>query len=575
MVRTALRVAYVLIAAGFTAATAAPPRADAPAEADESTREDRDHAKAEADRLLRDRGLRRVGPVYVLEREEEVRTLADALALTAREADDVLSQMRVREASAAQTRATIDNLVGQHDALIRANAVAAVVGNSIAEKPGDSASKATADQQRADLAAGIAARNVQILALEAQIRQFQSALLLEQFEYNRLTVLMTTKQSDFRHGQAALSRLAEEVRRNYAALSEDTVVKAALADLNKDSDVRYALGPREDYRANLQKMAAGVLKSKGFQPRRGGGLILGTDANLKTTVYWVETLQRDLSTLLARQQTLRRESELRTRRIAELEAQSPRPAAEIVRLRQEEADAASALKDVTADVAVKREGFVESVQTLRKAIDASRKKHEEVSADDEVGRALVDLRRKHGRPSSSAGVSKKGQPREVKLLEDAEKSIRAEEIPLTPDRIAPWVVATVNDVAGRRFVVDLSVDTVRVSGRFAASVHLDPSEGGTAPTSPNGMPSARPATLRSVRIGGFTVRDVPCLVLDGYDGPPVLGSNFFERFVTKLDLDANTLTLTEVSVKPHTPPKGVTPAKAKDRPKTGPARDAG
>ena len=71
-------------------------------------------------------------------------------------------------------------------------------------------------------------------------------------------------------------------------------------------------------------------------------------------------------------------------------------------------------------------------------------------------------------------------------------------------------------------------------------------------TMPDGQAlSARAATLKSIKIGQLDATTVPCLiVLDNYDGPPVLGASFLDRFHYQLDTDAGTLTLTRVDVAP-------------------------
>ena len=62
------------------------------------------------------------------------------------------------------------------------------------------------------------------------------------------------------------------------------------------------------------------------------------------------------------------------------------------------------------------------------------------------------------------------------------------------------------------------------------------------------LAEGRMITLKSVRIGRFSVEEVPCVVMDKSltDAPLLLGGSFLNNFIVKLDPAAGELRLTEI-----------------------------
>lgn len=554
-------------------------RATAPDVTTEPTSPEPGAAKAEADRVLRSRGLRRNGLVYVLDKEDNVQNLRKRMAVTEREVWRAKAQMAVREKELAQIQATLSNLRQRQRALIDADAmpVPAPAPDKLADPNATQADRTSAQQQREQAGQQQQEapydRRQERLFRESRIDQLQSTLVQTQFDYNRLCMFIMTKQDALSRGQADLDMLIGQIRKDYQDLWDDREVRAALSTVNRYSSRTHALGPIEKYQANVQRMAAEVLVAGGYIMIKNGVLVLGADADRQKAKSLEKSIRMELAVTLSRYQGLQGEAVLRMKREADLAAQEARTAADLVaatgpgkpklaaqfdrlradhvKFREGQADGVKVLKEVAREVATKRGGFVESVGILGKAVDASNQKRKEVGGNIDMTKALI--------------IYKDGAGRRIKLLppsfdpdlEKARKAIRVEEVTLVPDRTVLWVAATVNGVQGLKLVLDPSVETVRVAERFAVSVGIVSAREETpvivSVTMPDGQAiRARRATLKSVQIADFTVHDVACLVLlDGFDAPPVLGASFLDNYVVNIDAEAYKLTLTQVNVPPH------------------------
>lgn len=662
--------------------------------------------KEAADRLLRSKGLRPEGPIYVLEREDDVKKLALKLKLVAQEFDYAVAQRNLQAQAIANNSRRIAYLQQEQRALYAAMNTAPVIGvpfgptNSIpggqaqgnpgtgqnttpsqsrgqgntgftqgntgftqgntgftqgtssfipynnSGNPGQANSgqnqsqNQSQNQNQGQRASSASQNNTnaiielnrrkaeekakekqeecgedegesegeaeacgvdysgQIVALNQQIAQLGSMMMQAQVDYNRFGMIAMTKESEFRRGRIVLDSLADEVRKRYAELGEEAEVKTALITLNRGSELRYGLGPADDYKANLEKLAVEVLKSKGVLATRGGNFIIGSDADSKTLAFLAFKFRSELATALRRQldqqsalKSLKGQSVGHAKRIASLTAAlaAAPPAAKeklATELKKAQDDAAKhagfeakkeeELQSLALEIAGNREAFVQSVENLGKSLEKSKKTHDTLAGDDEAKAAINALTKKAAGQPKKSGSGKL----QTKALDPARKEydydltlIKTEPVPLEPDRTAPRLSATINGVAVKKLVVDPSEKTVRVSERLAATIGLRGNEGEprVTVTMTDGQElSAMRATLKSVRIGNFEVSDVACLiVLDGYDGPPVLGANFLDRFLYTIDADAGKLTLTRVDVLPASPFKAGNTPKTKGRPNAG------
>ena len=485
------------------------------------------------------------------------------------------------EQTAGQIQTTIAGLMQQQQNLVAAETIAAATGpapitntkppdpkETQAERERDRVAQEQLQQSQINQRAAESSNRRQMAyALEVQISQFQSGLMQTQVSYNRLGGFVMSRQSTLRQGQLELERMARDARQSYQELGQDSQVMNALTTLNRGSAQKYALGPIDDYAANVRRWAGAVLGHAGFQGDRRGGLGLKADADLKTATNLLKTVRADLAKALARQLELRHEAEFRSTKIAAVSALlagSPAPAstkarpaaaqlerarADLARLRKEEAEGEKKIKAADHDVSTTRETFVQARDILQMAFDASQKKRQEVQGNKDLDGALDALKKKRFRP-------KDRQPAPPAELVNAQKAIQQEEIALVVDRTASWVTVTVNGKPDLKFVFDPTADTVRISERFASTIGLSTADA-THPVVTVTMPDggtirARRARLQTVALGKLTARNVEChVMLDEYDAPPVLGASYFDQYVIKVDTDSNRLTLTQVTVAPH------------------------
>lgn len=202
-----------------------------------------------------------------------------------------------------------------------------------------------------------------------------------------------------------------------------------------------------------------------------------------------------------------------------------------------------------------RQAFVQTVGNLDEVLSQSQQKHDEVAKAPAVQEALQDLKPKRDPGAKNPANLRYLQPDSIKLrtqLQIFKKEIKTVSVKLDADRTASRLSATVNKVKGNTFVVDPTQDLIQVSAKVAKQIHLVASKE-DAPfkmTMADGQElSAQPATILSIEIDHLKVENVPCLILlDDYEGPSILGANFLDRFVSKLDSDTGTLTLTSVDV---------------------------
>ncbi|MFO0907467.1 MAG: aspartyl protease family protein [Isosphaeraceae bacterium] len=568
-----------------------------------------DTARTEADRALRRQGLRRDGLVYVLDQEDEIDRLQTSLQLAANEMQAMTARMSQLVNQAGQidlllvggqrelenAYAAAQFAAGQADLELQIARTAASTPSGSTSKTGTGTGGSTSTdtsttttrtitpERQMILLQEAEMRRQRIAYLETQVYQLQSQRLQLGMEYDRLNTGLMFKQAELDRGSLSITALADQIARRYDDLAAEPGVKEALRTLNQGVRKPYALGPRKDYKANVRAMAAELLEARRFVVEKGGKVVqLRAGKEEATLAYLARRFVDDLRKAQQRQADHVRAARSHESRIASLVAREARLSADLARAVSPSRDAlvaelASVRKDLdryrkdlaasdearkalTRDLAEKREGFVQVVDALKKAGEIKQADEEATRGDAEVQAAIQKFKpsRKPTRSGSAPAGNKPVPPAELYA-----RALHRVEVRLNPDKVALWVTATVNGQSGRRLVVDPTIESVRVSARFADEVHADIAQQGpetTATLSDGRSVRARRATLKSVEIGSLVATDVEALVLlDGYDGPPRLGASFFDRFVTRIEPDAARLTLTQVDLRalPTTPaPRG-------------------
>jgi clan AA aspartic protease (TIGR02281 family) len=201
---------------------------------------------------------------------------------------------------------------------------------------------------------------------------------------------------------------------------------------------------------------------------------------------------------------------------------------------------------LNAEVAERREKYMQSLLDLRKSVDAITAKYQELGKLPDVTSALETLSAA-SRSKQRLGPSK-ALAEAIKLLAKSEGSVKSETIKLRRDNGVFHVTAMINGKVPTQMVFDTGAGITTISSKLAARLNLkpDPAEPKIPLKIADGSEvEGRQITLKSVRVGKFTVNDVECVVMpEGKnDVDPLLGQSFFKQFEVKFSNEAGTLAL--------------------------------
>jgi aspartyl protease family protein len=201
---------------------------------------------------------------------------------------------------------------------------------------------------------------------------------------------------------------------------------------------------------------------------------------------------------------------------------------------------------LNAEVAERREKYMQSLLDLRKAVDEITAKYQALGKLPEVNSALDAL------SASSRSKQRLGPSRAlsdaIKLLAKSEGSVKSETIKLRRDNGVFHVTAMINGKVPAPMVFDTGAGVTTISAKLAARLGLKPDAADQKiilKTADGTEVEARQIKLKSVRVGKFTVSDVECAVMpEGKnDVDSLLGQSFFKQFEVKFSHEAGTLAL--------------------------------
>jgi clan AA aspartic protease (TIGR02281 family) len=226
-------------------------------------------------------------------------------------------------------------------------------------------------------------------------------------------------------------------------------------------------------------------------------------------------------------------------------------------LHQQQADP-EAKRKIDERAARRREGYVQAVLDLRQLVDDANASYAALAQDEGVRGALERLNQ-GGKVKVSLGPSRAFQAN-VKLLEKAEAAVLTETVRLRREGGIFWVDVTFDGKVTRPMAFDTGASDVVLPADMAAQIGLKP--GSDDPTvrcqvADGSIVEAKRMTVPSMRVGRFTVRDVPCVVMpaDKRDVPPLLGQTFQRHFLLKFSPEAGTLALSKVEAGEEAPPR--------------------
>lgn len=197
------------------------------------------------------------------------------------------------------------------------------------------------------------------------------------------------------------------------------------------------------------------------------------------------------------------------------------------------ADARAKYVNTTMDVGGRAEGVVKAYEAL---------------AGDAALTAALDQFNKSQPKPIRLGPSGVFQD-DLKFIRDCEKDVVTGPISVTRDGGVSRVDAMLNESVSDKMIWDSGAALVTLSSATADALNLHP--GDTAPsvtlTVADGRTvSAKIATLKSLRVGGFLVKDVECAILppDVKGSDDLLGNTFQKHFTSRLDQQTGQLLLT-------------------------------
>jgi clan AA aspartic protease (TIGR02281 family) len=334
--------------------------------------------------------------------------------------------------------------------------------------------------------------------------------------------------------------------------------------------VAVVLGSSTSVRGDDAKSAEAVLKEKGLR-RLGTAYVVAGEAEVQKRLNEARAAYREMVAGQNQRQMIDYQARENKGLIRELTEQrlvvnqqlaQPLPAAErsqfvamangltdrLNLLVRQERDAADK-GQLDAAIARRREAYIQGVLDLRGLVDAANESYKGFAEDTAVMGAL-DTLNASTKVKLTLGPSKAFLAN-VKLLEGAEKSVLTENVPLRREGGIYWVDVTFNGKVTKSMAFDTGASTVLLPAGFAAEVGVRP--GPDAPVvkcqvADGSVVEARAATIPVMRVGQFTVRDVPCVVMPETkkDVPPLLGQTFQRNFTLKFSPDAGKLTLTRV-----------------------------
>jgi clan AA aspartic protease (TIGR02281 family) len=200
-----------------------------------------------------------------------------------------------------------------------------------------------------------------------------------------------------------------------------------------------------------------------------------------------------------------------------------------------------------AEVTRIREAYTQAVTDSREAVDKITAQYAQLSANDDVAKALKDL-------SESSKIQHKLGPSKdltkvIQWLTKLEGSVQSETVELHREHGVDHVDVMLNGKGPFQMVFDTGAGPTTLPAAVAAQLNLKPT-GRTVPlvVADGTKVLAKEMIIRSVTVGRLTVKDVTCVVMpkDKGDVSPLLGQSFLQRFDFKYTHGSGRLVLTKV-----------------------------
>jgi clan AA aspartic protease (TIGR02281 family) len=235
-------------------------------------------------------------------------------------------------------------------------------------------------------------------------------------------------------------------------------------------------------------------------------------------------------------------------------------------LREQGADPRLAQK-MGAEVARRRESYLQVVLDLRQLVDKTTAEYAELAEDDTIKGAMAAV------GAGTKVAPKLGPSRafedNVKLLVKAEKTVLTEVVELRHQGGVYEVDVTFNGKTTVPLVFDTGASFTTISAELAARIGLKPQPSDRQVelhVADGGVITANLMTIPSMRVGKFTVNNVACAVMPAGKSeiPLLLGQSFHRHFTYKFTPESGRLVLSKVeTLEPATKSARTTTKKAK------------
>lgn len=197
-----------------------------------------------------------------------------------------------------------------------------------------------------------------------------------------------------------------------------------------------------------------------------------------------------------------------------------------------------------------REEFLQRLIDFRTLVDESTTLYGELAKDPEVTAAITAINNS-GKVKFKLGPTKAFQTATT-TLQKLEKMIQSETIALRSENNVFWVDVVINGKLAKPMVFDTGAGIVLLPADFATQAGLKPSESDPVinlSVADGRKVKGRMMTLKSIKVGKFTVSNVECAVLppEMADAPPLLGGTFLKNFNYKISPDQAKLTLSLIN----------------------------
>lgn len=196
-------------------------------------------------------------------------------------------------------------------------------------------------------------------------------------------------------------------------------------------------------------------------------------------------------------------------------------------------------------------------QYITSALDAADKAgaaahiYDGPAKDAELATAIAQYNLTH-KPAAKLGSSAYFAE-DMAFVAACKKEVSSDVIPVTMRGGTPNVEVVINGTVTKTMIWDSGAAFVTLSAATAHDLKLHPTDQDPLVplvTADGTKVQARMMTLGSIRIGSFTIEDVPCVVMpEAAKGDDLLGDTFQCNFQAKLNVTENTLQLTPLGTK--------------------------